>query len=57
MIDEVDEDGSGMIEFDEFLMIINDKGEKDSEEPEPKLKKPTKSNKKNEAEEEAANKT
>jgi len=57
MIDEVDEDGSGMIEFDEFLMIINDKGEKDSEEPEPKLKKPTKSKKKNEAEEEAANKT
>ena len=36
MIDEVDEDGSGKIEFDEFLMIINDRGEsKKAEEPEP----------------------
>jgi len=55
MIDEVDEDGSGMIEFDEFLMIINDKGEKGSEEPVPKVKKQIK--KKDEAEGEAANKT
>ena len=57
MIDEVDEDGSGMIEFDEFLMIINDKGEKGPEEPVPKVKKPIKSAKKDEAEGEAANKT
>lgn len=27
MIDLVDEDGSGMIEFDEFLTIIQDSGE------------------------------
>lgn len=57
MIDEVDEDGSGMIEFDEFLMIINDKGEKGPEESEPKVKKPIKKKKKDEEEEESANKT
>ena len=57
MIDEVDEDGSGMIEFDEFLMIINDKGEKGPEEPVPKVKKLLKSAKKDEAQGEAANKT
>jgi hypothetical protein len=50
MIDEVDEDGSGMIEFDEFLMIINDKGEKGPEEPAPKVKKQIKSAKKDESE-------
>ena len=30
MIDEVDEDGSGMIEFDEFLLIIKNSNGGDS---------------------------
>ena len=46
MIDEVDEDGSGMIEFDDFLQIINDKGDKGPEEPVPKVLKKQKKGKK-----------
>lgn len=30
MIDEVDEDGSGMIEFDEFLLIIKNSDKNNS---------------------------